>query len=563
MAYCYNCGVKIVDSDLFCSSCGVKQKNDVKSSEYIHGILFTNTAHLAEKMQVSQYKIKAVLEEYIKQIKIIGLEYSIVDVASYDYLNPKVAFKNKKVSLNSNKNNWLDYSELLADYYGFAYDSDNKPEYLYIVGGNDTIPMPTIENKVHTTGDVKDESVDTDLLYSYMLNRETFNHVISGEIFKYTPYFYIGRLPQGNNPTFEGFQSYFKRCTKVTRDGGLNIQSAYGQTDINWVKVSAIVSETISSNHLFPLEYVSLPDGYKYSNLLTTPNVTIENVDQLFNTKANILYFNMHGSDIRRASPAYSGYIGCYERNSYCGISTFQISELETPNICVSEACYGARYIDYDTNQSMLLSAFNNQTIAFLGSSRIAWGGSDDISCADVICKIFIDAIFEGMPLGVALQIAKTVYAENLDYLQPVHETTLMEFNLFGDPSLMIHLGPSKSSNQRERLFSCTNKSLMDVDCVVGYKVETIFRKDDNSLLKLVRNKVDSTFLEIREKIGKYLYEMYSIEPRNLVIAQKIMYADKNFEYMFYYETHHGDVKISSIGITDSKGNIKNILQSK
>lgn len=571
MKYCYNCGVKIEIADSYCDNCGSKQEHESKISidsiakdDVVKGVILTDSLSLSRKFNVSQSAILNCIQSYTKALCLCGLKYKIIDCSSYEYANPKSTFLNRTVSLNPKTDSWIKYSQVLTDDYCFTY-GDDKPIFLFIIGGDEIIPMPKVANKCYEEGENNDIDIDSDLLYSYLLDVDTFKFIDSSTIYEYTPYYYIGRMPTGNDFTFSSFCNYFDKAQDVILNGGLSIRSAYGQIDKNWMVESEIVSQSISSLNLFPSIYDTLPYELSSDRLIKTPDVRLEHVDQIINIDANLLYFNMHGSDVPIVSEA--GYFG----ESYCGISPKQISSMKQCNILVTEACYGARFINLNNNQSMLLTAISSNTIGFLGSSRIAWGSAvydhnhaDYITNADIICKVFMNASLGGVPLGVALQIAKRALIEKAENLSPLHESSLLEFNLFGDPAIFVNTNSGEFEG-KNIVNKCADykqpKPLTTTSDNLYCNIETVYKSNHDSILENVRNKVDSSFLEIREKISKELYDNYNIEPRSLAFAQRISYKNNNKEYLIYYK----DINMSDLAvvISDAKGEVKRVILSK
>ena len=95
----------------------------------------------------------------------------------------------------------------------------------------------------------------------------------------------------------------------------------------------------------------------------------------------------------------------------------------------------------------MLASLFTN-TLAFVGSSRVAWGAVDDLSSsqsrvlvsyADIIAGYFINAILQGYTVAEALFIARGAVLQETVPGDPHTALTVVEFNLFGDPMITMN----------------------------------------------------------------------------------------------------------------------------
>jgi len=108
------------------------------------------------------------------------------------------------------------------------------------------------------------------------------------------------------------------------------------------------------------------------------------------------------------------------------------------------EACYGARFIGHAPEKSALLSALGHRTVAFVGSSRIAYGPPDPPEAyADLVIRDFLKAARSGLPTGEALsQGHLSVLGQDLGDPDLIVKTVL-EFNLFGDPLVRLPGAPS------------------------------------------------------------------------------------------------------------------------
>jgi len=114
------------------------------------------------------------------------------------------------------------------------------------------------------------------------------------------------------------------------------------------------------------------------------------------------------------------------------------------------EACYGADIVGTKsmprTEQSSLcLRHLAQGAIGFCGSTTIAYGGTNldpTLSGADLLVRDFLEAAKVGQEMGKALLYAKsrlvTDGARRNGALDPVTEKTLLQFVLYGDPSIAV-----------------------------------------------------------------------------------------------------------------------------
>ena len=152
--------------------------------------------------------------------------------------------------------------------------------------------------------------------------------------------------------------------------------------------------------------------------------------------RRKLLYFNLHGSE---ATPYWYG-----QRDASYPIafSPRMIEEAEVNGAVVfSEACYGANIIHKDPDEAISLKFMQRGAACFVGSTKIAFGpAAPPSSEADLIGLYFLGNVEKKMPFGQALKEAKIAFAQEMvrrqGGLDDDDEKTLLEFVLYGDPSL-------------------------------------------------------------------------------------------------------------------------------
>ncbi|MFR7812228.1 MAG: hypothetical protein ACLU4N_25005 [Butyricimonas faecihominis] len=97
----------------------------------------------------------------------------------------------------------------------------------YFIGSNDIIPMPCIRHYI--SDDANDDSIDTDILYAYPYGKEMLALLENQEAFTYDQLFFVGRLPLGEDASFEDLRDYLER--DVNYSLGFPMNEAYGQCD--------------------------------------------------------------------------------------------------------------------------------------------------------------------------------------------------------------------------------------------------------------------------------------------------------------------------------------------
>ena len=215
----------------------------------------------------------------------------------------------------------------------------------------------------------------------------------------------------------------------------------------------------------------------------------------------------------------------------------------------------------------MLHSALNNNTLAFVGSSRVAFGAcSSNISSADIVAKSFIDALFDSINCGKALSKARIdVFDACPDEQYNYGVTSAVEFNLFGDPIL-------KASDSNKSMFRKSSSSNTLKNNSIKSKSytkskpeikEIDFQNLEKGILNDVRNLVNNEVLKIRETIDTYLYQNFNVDKRSLqrVFLIKSKFGEETFNYM--YQNQNGNIQSTYSVFTDKRGKIKSILTSK
>lgn len=537
MAYCFNCGHKISDGDVFCENCGTRlideqpilqcEKNQSEHKHCVKGVLYTNIQRLAEDLRCTCDEVEGVLDDYINVLHKFGVFYNLVSsiLNSTDYNN---------------------YVEEVND------NIEPETKCLFVVGGSNVIPMPCVKNISGTD----DKDVDTDLPYALLTPNISESAYCDGSIMTMDFRLDVGRFPTSKGSTIADLRNYLGNSIRAY-EKTISIDSAYCQTNPLWNIETDIVAKDLRDSSLIHANNCNF--NFCHNNMVTTPNVTDENVDWFINHNADLLLFNLHGSD----SPGAPGFYGEDENGYPAGILPEHFASLSKPNVIVTEACYGARFDGFTKNSSMLLSALGNNTVGYLGSSRMAFGSglgnpieSDYIDNADFISKFFIRNILSGSTLGKALNDARVAYQRRCDSfeLTPYGITSFVEFNLFGDPAIPVDGGMAnlKSGNFGVPYHKCHTKLIVsDVN--------------NGGVLTAVRNAISRSRNEIHETMINKLYKEYGLDSKYLDSIKEVScnadVTDKNFHYI--YKKKIGDFKRYDIAITDSKCNVKRIITSK
>ena len=576
--FCPECGNRIEDQNIhFCPECGarIEQESNTEKKAPVkphpqgmsmHGLIFTNLGLLAEKTGTDEQSLMAIFDAFIRQKREYGISYKLVDAGNYTYRKSGFWGNSKKVHLKITSPLW-DYMDILMDVHnGEQAAGDEISQYLFIIGGSDIIPMPCIHHYI--PNDSNDDSIDTDMLYAYPYGKEMITLLENQAAFTYDQLFFVGRLPLGEDASLEDLCGYLER--NIDYSNGFPMNEAYGQCDPHWKKVSSYVAnDLLNGNYFRDLSRYLSPDHY-YNRLLLSPMVVEGNLQQVFHTNASLYYFNLHGGE-GLESRGYAGVmLNKEEYGALPAIEPEHMMTCEEPNIVISEACYGGRFIGLDQHHSMMLASLFTNTLAFVGSSRVAWGAVDDasspqsgvsVSYADIIAGYFISAILQGYTVAEALFIARSAVLQGTVPGDPHAAQTVVEFNLFGDPMTTMNVRTNLKSGNK-----ITSKTtLVDPNTKIGCTIEKIkTEKENGSILEQVRGAVNANIQQIHATIGQHLYASYGIKPRPMEEVLKIKYSNGQEEMKFNYDlTSERQIPARFVVTTSSDGKIKSVYTTR
>ena len=565
------------------------------------GIIFTDTRKLALKyygqdkvrqddaVYSASAGIRNALVEYARKMEQYGNHYSVLDLGTgeYDYI----------LDVRNDIHAYLDILDNVCDRYGVSKDS---PHALFIIGGQDVIPMGRFHNpgqipeEEAIDSNAQDNTVDTDLPYAYpsKATRLTPKGDFSLDAlvgYMNNPRFMVGRLPLENGYMKTSFDddvlSYLNRSLKAYSDGGMEIKSTLMTTCRNAVNVGSFMIQDI------PVQtHDDSPEDLAVNDMITSPSLSLENNPDAGYTKngvstfsskvsqADMLVFLLHGS----GKPSSSHYYGDYTDEHGCRVQPIAFSPEILSYGCIKNiatvSCFGAKFIDYDRKTSTLLSAIYKDTLCFMGSSRSAYGDFDDTlesvrkEESDVLPRFsvrlmnyYLHLLFSGIPGGEALSRAKIKYIEGVlsgKFMEAIPQglTTVLEFNFFGDPTL--YMQPRITVPER---FSSKPVDIPEYRCdgdawVNEYEAMAIPGSESGEgLLGHIRGLVDYSFKQIHAAITEKLYKEMGIPPRELLTVNKFKSKDGKSGYNFCYRHKSGDLASDTIVTTDLSGKISDI----
>ena len=560
--YCPECGYQIEEEETrFCPECGTRVLDEIEiggecmpsreTDSGVCGIIMTNVYLLAQKMKAQEADVRLMLKRFIEEKKDFGIYYRLADVSQYTFHRQNILGFSKTIHLKDKSSVW-EYMDVLAD--ELLYDT---AKYLFIIGGDDIVPMPCVQ---HFANDCDDTTIDTDILYAYPYGKDSLAMLENATLFEREPLLMVGRLPVEKDTSFEEWSGYLERSLKCSI--GIPVAGAYAQCDPNWKNISvSVAGRLIDDGWLMNMDG-RLSGDYYYHRLILSPRIDAISVEQVFRSGASLYYYNLHGSDKLEER----SYIGCTTSKlmSFPVLFPEHMSSCTNPNLVISEACYGARFIGLDKKHSMLLASLYSNTLAYVGSSRIAWGTEDPRfmtghevllpQCADVIARMFIDAMMQGYTVGEAMLLSRMRLLEQ--DVTPHALASVVEFNLFGDPTLAMRVEKSKRVEMKE----CKMRNMG----FVVEKIETSEAGLDESPLQRVRQAIDDNTSWIQNNIGKHLYSRYGLEPRPANYIYKLEYSDGIKELNFVYKVPSEAIKqMEYVVRTTEEGKVKSVIVTK
>lgn len=560
MSYCHNCGLKVAQEDLFCASCGTsldfeeKQKSKSNScSTHRYGYLFTNLESLGHKLNTPLETLRSFLQSFIYEKSETGVIYKLIDVSNYTPLLSENRSLGSSITLTP-VDSWESHQRLLTDQYVYDSQRENTADYLFIIGGDDIIPMPKIKHYIYAP----DPGIYTDMPYGYLYGSKTLSLFENEEVFKHSSMLHVGRLPFAEDSDIDFLTSYLRRAIHVSRYG-LSVRGAYGQCDPHWKNVSNMVIKELYDAKLMPT-YEGVGEDSVYRSLVLSPSVNLETIQSFFHPGVSLYYFNMHGSNSPQ-NGCFSGEIPRGSKKHVNGISPKEWNSCEENNIVITEACYGARFIGDSYEHSMLLSSLHNKTLLYVGSSHIAFGAVDPyvgMSNADIIARCFMGAFLRGYDGANSLFFAKQAIFSQGDVNK--HDlTTVVEFGIFGDPTLAIYGSHEMGADHGAK--STTSKSHTPLTTEEEYSkpIMKVISVSSSSILNRVRQAVNRNILEGNKKVGEYLYHQLGITPRE---ADQIFEVTTKQGCSYFYKYTMSESNEIWVKL-DSKNNITEVITTK
>ncbi len=551
------------------------------------GVIFTDTAVLADKYNCHRQEVIDVIGNYIHGCRDRGIDWQLVDVGGHDF-----------DYIFSEDVSWQGYCRALADNCtGMGWHTDyNTP--LLIIGGDDVIPVPIVDFFV--PDDQKTVNLHVDLFYAYppdfKMNRELEawqdTDYSKGELYSYflsKSVFNVSRLPLETGELHGCVQHdlgmYFDKVANT--NGCVVVDNIVPTTGYSWYISMKGATEGL------PLLPLGRDNGCHLSDIFISPLLRMKDSASMVEykqslAKADMLLQFLHGSNHPDA-PGFYGQ-GPRPNKSWDEQDDSELSEYgERPQafdptllpfcnttVFNTSACFGARYIGYQRNQSMLLSAlYKSSILLYMGSCESAYSSlpifsqSSDVSLTGIsnsMIKTYLNLQLQGEPAGLAMLKAKLHYIdENWPTEGWLCPYTIYEFNQYGDPTVKI----------RSQRYNRINSQPVVARMGVGYEhrekvtalkedYKTVYSSTSLELLdreyRDVRNSVDAALMSLSDNLRHMLDQDYHYPSQHMFLTS-VLRDKKTGGHLFVY-AHEGysdsthDVYIR----VDATGKVKNII---
>ena len=524
--FCEECGAQLEPGARFCENCGtpVPQENISVASANTepqhqlyglkeNGVIVTDLSALSNQLGTSKGTLTSLISEYTDFSLNNRISYSLIDLQ-----NPDVETVINAISQNNRS---------------------SKLKYVFILGNEAVIPTMEYENQSQDG----DKTISSDLPYSTLTTKSPFD----GFEFSARKMLRVGRLVSYQGQSFEKFASYFRNVMNCR--GAFSSITPYGLSAKVWKKETDFEYHNVTSN---TKAANSLPDS--------SPEITVSTVENYIPRDANLLMFNLHGSNNTKF------WYGQDDDSYPEAIQPESLAVLNVPYIIGVEACYGANFCgNLNENQSIMVKAMQEGCVSLLGSSRIAYGTPvPQGNCADFMIGEYLKQIKNGETAGDShIAGIRRVVKDSAEFTD-VEIKTIAEFNLFGDPALRIgnfsgsSLG-AEVSPPHGGSFTAEKTSPRKSTFLTSLEVEL------PDIKKAVRQSLTQVDEKISSEINEHVYKHYADLRGCMPAIYKIEGKDL---YHSIYKKEIGVGNASQINRVvkiyfDKSGKIKKELESK
>lgn len=572
-SFCPECGTRIEAGSKFCPECGTRIGDDANtevahdepvaedannSALSPHGIIFTDTMALAEKYDCERNEVVAMFEDILQGLSDFGMNWQVLDVAEFRPQLGKDPF-------------WLDYNQLISDFMeenGYQYGMKTP---VFIIGGDDVIPIPMVEDTFGTSDNGK---MPCDMCYCFtghfFSDLWDGDHTISEQDVRNV----VSRLPledgEMDSSIEDDILEYFNRCMDFYEDG-IPVEFVMMTANASWLPASKTMSE-----HLPLIEHAAdnemVEDGMYVSPPVTPDNEEAETPLELSLEDAGMLLFNLHGSDGEDMSSFYNDRGEAFNK---------ELLGKTMARVFNTVACFGARYHGYSRDDSMLLtSIYDNAFLLYAGSLIPVPMTELDVpdgvevhegSGSEHLMPIFCMEQYAGLPACEAMMKAKLEYFNTFRHMESddFSMATMQMFSLYGNPMLRMQRNEEVLRRAQEKhvlpVLPQTSKNMP----VRVRRLQRVMTKDGSagSLQADIRGAVNANLDAIHTAIANDLYKQLGIEPRLLHHIDAYTKSsgngsvEKGYLYSYVDESKRFDNKI--MAEVDERGNLLKTFKMK
>ena len=519
------------------------------------GIILTDSAKLAEKYSCSQQEVLDVFNAFVQTAYDQQMYWDFVDICDADI------DKTDCDAINGLIDRHIDEKEM----------TPGIQLHLLIVGGLDVIPVPCIEDP----WEFGCENIPTDMPYCFFSTRLTdmLNGDVELNLTVKNVRNNVARLPLEEGPLSTDINSDLGAYFNVSGlyEGGIPVGNVVMISNSEWIPASSTMTQ-----HL-PLLYDTDDPSLVCGGMYISPEMLTANEEALATYRqslqnADMLMFNLHGSDFR-------GKAGFYSTDEAFNASLLRDSNAR---VFTTVACYGARYIGYERDDSMLLQSLYGGGILLYTGSLVPvpmFSNANDEARqlllnpgtgSEVLMRLYPLYLFKGMTAGEALLRAKLDYFNMCRHIESdsFSLSTALMFCLYGNPMLHVR----QRANVVESALQ--NESIPPTPVVAekGYLKTTVINqvlKTDGgkSLVEQIQSHTDSNLRAIHRMVEQTVYFQLGLPVRWLESVDQFRrptidgYVTAG--YAFHY--HNPEAKFSADAIveTDEKGHLKRIYTMK
>jgi hypothetical protein len=293
------------------------------------------------------------------------------------------------------------------------------PDYILLLGSIDVIPHQDLRNPLYTTarGDDTDRNASGDLPYAC---EAAYSHDVAGFIGQTRV---VGRLPDIAGATEP---SYLLRLLKIAAAAKPKRREDYS----SYLALTAQIWERStrqSAREVF---------GDSKSVQTVPPHSSTWSTTLL---QRRVHFINCHGAS--HASEFFGQPASGRHKYPIALKSSYIAGKIAAGTVVAAECCYGGQLNRISPSRPRLGICevyLGSGGWGFVGSTTIAYGDFERNGMADLICQFFLEEVRNGASLGRAFLEARHKFVHKASPLNPSELKTLAQFNLYGDPSLVL-----------------------------------------------------------------------------------------------------------------------------